>query len=259
MALKAKDKYKRLYMLGDIVHNEDVIARLKREGIKKIRKIPEDKTSTFLLTAHGTPKETIDKLEKSGHTIIDATCPMVKEIHKIAEEFERKGYPIIVIGDKAHTEVIGICGQLKRKPLVIEDTEEASQLSFLKKACVVVQSTQDMEKVTKIESILKRKIKELKFFNTICNPTRIKQKEIKELPRKNDLVLIIGSKNSANTKRLYEISLSINKNTYWINSPQDIKKEWLKNIKSIGITAGASTPSQKIQEILDYLNRFNYP
>jgi len=244
---------KDVVMLGDIVHNERVIKEIIKLGIRKINKLCENNNQTLIIRAHGEPKRIFDLAKKFNYKIIDATCPMVKEIHRIAKDMEEKGYFIIVIGDKNHDEVRGIIGQLNKKAMVIEDIKDIdiNKIKKLKKVAVVVQSTQELDKVLKIVEVLKRYIKELKFFNTICMPTRIKQKEIKEMPKKNDCMIIIGSKNSANTKRLYEISKKINKKTYWVNSAGEIKELWLKDVNTIGITAGASTPDETIKEVIE--------
>ena len=244
-----------VYMLGDIVHNEDVIKKIEKAGIKKIDRLTNGKNKTLLIRAHGTDLRTIEKASRLGYNIIDATCPMVKEIHKIANGMEEKGYKIIIIGDKKHDEVHGIIGQLKTKAIVIDDIRHIpfNTIKKIKKASVVVQSTQNEEKVSEIVDVLRAHIRDLKFFNTICRPTRIKQEEIKKLPQENDLIIIIGSKTSANTKRLYEIAKSLNPRSFWIQSKQDIKPVWLKDAKTVGISAGASTPDSTIREIVKYI------
>jgi 4-hydroxy-3-methylbut-2-enyl diphosphate reductase len=213
------------------------------------------KNKLLLIQAHGAGKVIFKKAARLGYRIVDATCPMVKEIHRIAKDMEKRGYKIIVIGDKKHDEVVGIVGQLNSPALVIEDSGHIplKKLQGIKKACVVVQSTQNEDKVLKTVGILKRHIKELKFFNTICKPTRIKQEEIKKLPLENDLIIVIGSKKSANTKRLYQLSSALNKNTHWISSRDDIDLDWFKGIKSIGVTAGASTPDETTREVIKYI------
>lgn len=253
--IQAKDN---VYMLGDIVHNEDVSQQISKAGVKKIKQLSNGKNKTLLIRAHGAAKKTFEKAHRLGYTIIDATCPMVKEIHKIAIESERKGYVIIVIGDKKHDEVQGITGQLKNKTMVIDKIDSISleKIKKINKVAAVVQSTQNIEKVLKIADILKRHIKELKFFNTICRPTRIKQEEIKIMSLENDTMIIIGSKSSANTRRLYEISKSLNEHSYWIQSRRDLKSTWFKNTKSVGITAGASTPDNITLSIVNYIKKF---
>ena len=152
----------------------------------------------------------------------------------------------------------GIIGQLRSKAIVIDNIKRPpfKKLKGALKAAVVVQSTQNLENVVKIVAILRRYIKELKFCNTICNPTKRKQEEIKIMPKENDVMIIIGSKESANTKRLYEISKSLNKRSYWVSSREELKKKWFKNAKSVGVTAGASTPSSTTQEVIKYLGTF---
>ncbi|MDD5505897.1 MAG: 4-hydroxy-3-methylbut-2-enyl diphosphate reductase, partial [Candidatus Omnitrophica bacterium] len=180
---------------------------------------------------------------------------MVKEIHKIAKDMHKKGYKIIVIGDKDHDEVQGIVGQLKEKTLVIDNLSHIpfAKVRKIRRACVVAQSTQNSKNVLKIIATLKNYIPDLKFFNTICRPTRTKQEEIRSMPLKNDAMIIIGSKNSANTKRLYEISRLLNKKTWWVNSREEIKPCWFKSSRSVGITAGASTPEDTIRGIVKYI------
>lgn len=257
IALKTIKSASPVYMLGEIVHNEEITEQLKRSGIKKVKKLVSGKNRTFLIRAHGVSIKLADKARGLGFKIVDATCPMVKEIHKIASELEKKGYAIIVIGDKRHDEVRGIIGQLKRKAIIIEDKKDIdfAGAKKIKKAAIVVQSTQNIERVEEIVNILKPHIKELKFFNTICRPTNIKQQEIKKLPLKNDIMIIIGSKTSANTRRLYEISKSLNRRTFWIQSKHDLRPEWFKNVKNVGISAGASTPDRTIKEISSFIRR----
>ena len=257
IAYKTLGNNKNVYVLGNIVHNEDVARNLEKAGIRKSGKLGCGMNRIFLIRAHGAGLNTIKKARKLGYKIVDATCPMVKEIHKIARSWECKGRTILVIGDKKHDEVQGIIGQLEKRAIVIEGTRDIpwARLKKIKKACVVVQSTQDSEKAMKIIQALEPHIKELKFFNTICRPTRLKQQEMKNMPLENDLMIIIGSKTSANTKRLYEISKSLNNRSYWVQSRKDIKPGWFAGIKTVGITAGASTPDDATEEVINYIKK----
>lgn len=252
IALETAKTKKPIFMLGDIVHNETVVEQIQKTGIKKIGRLSAGKGKVLLIRAHGCSKKTLQRAKNSGYTIIDATCPMVKEIHKIAGRLEAKGYRIIIIGDKLHDEVQGIAGQLKSKAIIIDKPENipVAKIKKIKRSGVVVQSTQNLDKVMRILNILRRYIPQLTFQNTICNPTRIKQSEVKSMPLENDLMIIIGSKTSANTKRIYEIAKPLNKNSYWINSAKEIRKAWLKNAQNVGITAGASTPESTIKEVI---------
>lgn len=264
IALQAAGSGNEVYMLGDIVHNEIVVDELKRAGIKKIDRLGRGQGKVLLIRAHGAQEKTVESARRAGYEIIDATCPMVKEIHAIAKKLEDDNRAIIIIGDKKHDEVRGIVGQLKRRPIIISGRSDISSRSLknIIRAGVIVQSTQDEEKVFKMVDLLKKYIKNLAFKNTICDPTRTKQKEAKELPLGNDVVIIVGSKNSANTKRLYQIARSINRRTHWVNSPGQIRAGWFKAGDSIGITGGASTPESSIKKVVRrtrFLDRLNFP
>lgn len=261
IAFKTAKNSRNACMLGDIVHNEEVVSQIKKTGIKKISKLANGKDRTLLIRAHGAPLNTINKAQKCGYRIIDATCPMVKEIHRIAARMEGLGYKIIIIGDKKHDEVQGIMGQLKGKAMVIHDSSDMpiKRISKIKKAAVVVQSTQNLDKALTMVKRLKLYTKELKFFNTICQPTRIKQKEIKTLPLANDVMIIIGSKTSANTRRLYEIAKCLNKKSYWVNSKNDIRKEWFEKAETVGVASGASTPEATTKKIVAYIRSLLFP
>jgi 4-hydroxy-3-methylbut-2-enyl diphosphate reductase len=257
IAFRAAKSGRKVYMLGDIVHNEDVVREIEKSGIKKIGRLACGKNRTLLICAHGAPIDIFKKARESGYKIVDATCPMVRHIHRIAQRMERQGCRIIVIGDRNHVEVRGIVGQLKGKTIIIDGLKSLPKktIKSIKKACVVVQSTQDLENALKIADFLKSHIKELRFFNTICTPTRSKQGEIKKMARQNEAMIIIGSKTSANTKRLYEISKSLNNRSYWVQSRKDIKPGWFAGIKTVGITAGASTPDDATEEVINYIKK----
>jgi len=252
IALETVKTKKPIFMLGDIVHNEEVVRQIQRAGIKKINRLSDGAGKTLLIRAHGCSAKTLKKAQKLGYTIIDATCPMVKEIHAIASKLENSGCQIIIIGDKLHDEVQGIAGGLKSKAIIIDKFKNIplEKIKGIQRAGVLVQSTQNLDNVRKILNVLRKYIPRVEFHNTICNPTRIKQGEVKTMPLENDIMIIIGSKTSANTKRIYEIAKPLNKHSYWISSALEIKKIWLNNAKNVGITAGASTPESSINEVI---------
>ena len=260
IAMHTAKNNKPVFMLGDIVHNEEVVKKIRESGIKKAGRLCAGKGKTLLIRAHGCSNKTLQKAKRLGYSIIDATCPMVKEIHAIAKKLENRGFKIIVIGDKFHDEVKGIVGQLKTKAIIIDSLKNIpiEKLRLLEKAGVVVQSTQNLDKVQEIINVLSKNIKNLEFHNTICKPTRSKQNEVKIMPLENDVMIIIGSKTSANTKRIYEISKSLNNKSHWVNSSGEIKKNWLAKAKSAGITAGASTPESTIRKVLQKVKKFSF-
>ncbi len=248
----AKSKHQ-IEMLHDIVHNEEVIKEIKQSGIKKVNRLRKGSNKALLIQAHGMPKNIVKKAKKLGYKIIDATCPMVYEIHKIASLMEKEGRTIIIIGDKNHIEVKGIAGNLRNRPLIIEDKKDicTKRIRSIKKAGVVVQSTQNVKKTKEIIDLLKKNIKDLKVSNTICGITQKKQKEIRTMPLENNVMIIIGSRASGNTKRLYEISKSLNRRSYWVETEKSLRKVWFKGAKRIGVTAGASTPDHTIKRVLN--------
>ena len=240
-----------VYMLGDIVHNENVVEDLEKKGVKvveNLEEIPEDKPVLF--RAHGTSKDVWKKAEDKKMNIIDATCPLVHDIHREVKELHAEGRKIIIIGDHGHDEVIGIDSQVEGA-IIIASIEEAQKLRKTKKAGIVSQSTQAIENVQDIINILMTKVVDLRFINTICFPTKRNHQQIKELSVITDMMLIIGSFTSANSKRLTELSLERNKNTYQVTNATEIDSSWFKNnINSVGISAGASTPDWIINSVI---------
>ncbi|MBU1084721.1 MAG: 4-hydroxy-3-methylbut-2-enyl diphosphate reductase [Candidatus Omnitrophota bacterium] len=243
---------KKVRVLGDIVHNSFVVEELERKGIKKIRYIKKTSDSTLIISSHGAPKKIFAKARKCGYSIADATCPKVKDIYQIAKRLEKTNR-IVIIGDSGHDEVKGIAGQLKKRPITLEKPSDVDPKKFtgVKKAAVITQSTQDIDNISKIMDRLHRILPKARLYNTTCRTTVIKQNEIRTLPKNNDMVLIIGSRTSANTKRLYQISRGMNPGTRWIESARDLRKSWFKKVKKVGIMAGASTPDHITKSVVD--------
>jgi len=254
IAKKAGKKHGSVAMLGDIVHNERVVNDLKILGVtvfKDIEKIPVDMPVIF--RSHGTPAEIWQRAQNRGLTIIDATCPLVNEIHVAARELEAEGRQLIIIGDPGHDEVEGIASQIS-KPIIIANEQDAGQLQKIRKAGIVIQSTQFRENVDRIISVLIFKINDLRIINTICKPTRNRQAQLRELAEKNDVMIIVGSLTSANTKRLTSIAKTINPNSYQVQGPEDIRSEWFMNMRSVGISAGASTPEEIVVKVTEKIS-----
>ncbi len=257
LAYETADEFGEVYMLGDIVHNERVVEDLSESGTKVVDtldKVPNDKPVLF--RAHGTAENVWEVAKEKGLNIIDATCPLVQEIHDEVEKLEKDGRQIVIIGDHGHDEVVGIMSHAKN-PLVIATTEEANNMRKMKRAGVVSQSTQTIENVQAIINILMTKVFDLHFINTICFPTKRNQEQIKELAKDSDVMLIIGSFTSANSKRLTELSLKINPRTYQVTCAGDINSEWFDKVRKVGVSAGASTPDYLIKEVYDKLCFFS--
>ena len=249
MAYSASEKYGNVYMLGSIVHNEKVVNDLNSAGAKIVRSLDDvPKGSPILFRAHGTISHLWEDAKKKNMKIIDATCPLVYEIHHEVKKIAKDGRQIIVIGDHGHDEVIAICDQVKN-PIIISTPEEALKMRKIKKGGVVSQSTQDIENVQNIINIIMTKVFDLHFINTICYPTKRNHEQIKEIAKLNDIMIIIGSFTSANSKRLTQLSLAINSFSYQVTDSHDLDALWFKNKDKIGISAGASTPDYLIEEV----------
>ena len=242
-------KKRGVFMLGDVVHNELVVRKLQSWGIKKVESIKSIPAGAILIIkAHGAGPRVYKESKRKKLKVIDATCPMVKDIHKKAVLLEKRGYKVIIIGDKAHEEVKGICGYIKSYCIISSPKDVKALPPLVDKAGIVCQSTQDPENVASIIKKIIPRCREILFFNTICNPTLQHQKEAQEISKKTDAMFVLGSKKSANTKRLYKICKKINPRTYWITGDTPLEKNILRGVKTIGITAGASTPDFVIEE-----------
>ena len=249
MAYDVSNEEGAVYMLGDIVHNEKVVSDLNESGanvVKSLDSVP--KGSSVLFRAHGTVDKLWNEAKEKKINIVDATCPLVHEIHKEVKKISSDGRQIFVIGDHGHDEVVAIADQVKGS-IVISNVEEAKKLKKYKKAGVVSQSTQTIENVQEIINILMTKVFDLHFVNTICYPTKRNQEQIKELARISDVMIIIGSFTSANSKRLTMLSKQINKKTYQVTESKDIQDGWFDGKSIVGISAGASTPDYLIDDV----------
>ena len=267
MVNKAADEGgRKIYTYGPIVHNETVVEELSKKGVKviaddkELRDLLESgelRDAAIVIRAHGAPREIFELIEKSGLgiEIIDATCPHVKRIHDIVVERKAAGDRIAVSGDPSHPEVIGILGQIDGDAVVLPDgaSAEAFSLPPGEKLTLVSQTTQSVTKFQDIVDILHKKRYYTTVIDTICNATQRRQSEAYELARICDAMLVIGGRNSSNTRKLYDICHSECKRTYLIQSITDIKGTIDHSVRCVGITAGASTPRSIIEEVLEYV------
>ena len=242
-----------VYMLGTIVHNERVIENLANAGAKVVETlddVPENKP--ILFRAHGTAPELWEKADKKKLDLVDATCPLVTEIHDEIKKLEEEGRRTIIIGDHGHDEVIAIAAQVS-DPIIVANVDEAKTLRKMKKAGVVSQSTQMIENVQEIMNILMEKVFDLRFVNTICFPTRRNHEQIKELAVQCDVMIVIGSFTSANSKRLTQLALERNKRSYQVTTAKELDMSWFNDCETIGISAGASTPDEIINDVVKHI------
>ncbi|MFC1563384.1 4-hydroxy-3-methylbut-2-enyl diphosphate reductase [candidate division KSB1 bacterium] len=255
MALEESKKSDNVIMLGDIVHNEHVIRKIDEAGVKVKNKLESSgDPGTLLLRAHGAVPKVYKEAGKLDYKVVDATCPLVLEIHEIVREMNKEGYRIVVIGDYGHDEVVGISGQIEKAIVIAKPDDVKDKMpKKIRKLGVVVQSTQNIDNARKIIAELIPYCQELKFVDTICKPTKLYQAEIRKMPHENDVMIIVGSFTSANTKRLTEISKELNPRSYQVESAEDLMKAWFDDVENIGVTAGASTPDWIIEEVVNKL------
>lgn len=249
-------KVDKIDCLGDLLHNSQVLNKLKKEGLIVINNI-EEAEEKVIIRAHGVTKEVYNYAEKNNVELIDCTCPKVLKIHKTAEELSNENYYIIVIGEKEHAEVIGTFSFCKNGEIIQNIEELKNRIEMLNKKdkiAVLTQTTYNLQKFFEIEKFLKENITtEIKICNGICNATEIRQKETEEISKKVDYMIIIGGKKSSNTNKLYEISQKNCKRAIKIEEVTELYNEDLKNISKIGVMAGASTPKTSIEAVINYL------
>ena len=256
-----KAKGNTIYCLGEIVHNKQVIKDLEEKGLVFIENINESKGET-IVRAHGIKKEIYRLAKKLKINLKDFTCPNVLKIHKIAEEHAKKGYYIFLCGNKNHPENIGtlsFCGDNVSVIETEEDVVDAMNLlkkSKIEKLLVILQTTYSVERFKKIEKLIKEYIPEnvkLVIKNTICHATELRQKETEEIAKKVQYMIIIGGANSSNTKKLFEIGKTNCKNCVCIETVNDLDLNIINKYEKIGVMAGASTPQDLIEEVVNIL------
>ena len=243
-----------LTILGQLVHNPQVAYDLKKSGIKMVQSIDEKiNTKYVMITAHGISEHIKKQLLDDGYYVQDASCPLVVRVHKAIRKLVRDGYFPVVIGQKEHVEVRGIVGDLKEYEIILKE-EDISRLDPHKKIGIVSQTTQPIKSVLKIvEGIKKYTQAKVKFVDTVCQPTKDRQKAIEDLCKEVDIVMVIGGFNSSNTKKLKDVSEKKGLRTHHIEGISNIKKEWFLPHDRVGISAGTSTPSHIIDEVYKYL------
>ncbi|MFA4999073.1 MAG: 4-hydroxy-3-methylbut-2-enyl diphosphate reductase [Candidatus Paceibacterota bacterium] len=244
-----KNDPKPVQFLGEIIHNEKITNDFKRIGGETISHLESVKGGTLVIRAHGIPPLAFPK----NIIIRDATCPLVKRAQEEAKTLSQKGYKVIIIGNKNHPEVKGIKGYAGSKAIVIEKDSQAKSLKKMKKVGAISQTTQNSEKVDKIINILKKKAGELKYVNTLCPQVISRQKELSEMIKKVNGVLVVGSETSANTQRLTEIVKKHKKPVWLTNSADSLKREWFKEISVLGVVSGTSAPNWIVKDIINYL------
>ena len=245
---------KPVYTYGPIIHNEFVVRDLEEKGVRVLNteeELAALKDGIVIIRSHGVGKHIYDMLKAQGVQIVDATCPFVKKIHRIVQEQNLQGRRVIIIGDETHPEVEGIKGWGDARTMVVKNEEQMEKLpSFTgEKLCIVSQTTFNYNKFQDLVEKFEKKGYDILVLNTICNATQERQVEARRIASEVDAMIVIGGRHSSNTQKLYEICQKECKNTYFIQSLGDFNPECVNSVRSVGITAGASTPNQIIEEV----------
>lgn len=246
---------KPIYTYGPIIHNEQVVGDLREKGVEVIDSLEELKKirdAVVVIRSHGVGKNVYDILKENGVDIVDATCPYVKKIHRIVEKQTAEGRRVLIVGSEDHPEVQGIKGWGNKRTVVIENMEDFRRLELPEdeKLCIVSQTTFNYKKFDKlVEIISKMSYDRVDILNTICSATEERQSEARRIAQKADCMIVIGGSHSSNTRKLFEICKKECANTYYIQTLKDLDIRQLPSMGCVGITAGASTPNNLIEEV----------
>ena len=254
-----------IYTFGPIIHNEEVVGDLQKRGVRVLdsladaETVPKGERGTVIIRSHGVEKSVCERLKALGYEVVDATCPFVKRIHNIVEKESAAGKSIVIVGNAGHPEVEGIKGWSVSATYVVESVEEAENLACSpgEKLCIVSQTTFNYKKFQDVVEILKERGYNGSVVNTVCNATEVRQAEARELAARVDVMIVIGGNHSSNTRKLYEICRQECEMTYYIQTLDDLHLRLPESVRLVGITAGASTPNNIIEEVQNYV-RINF-
>ena len=258
MVYKEAETGKEVYTLGPIIHNEQVVQDLEQKGVRVIdtpEELSEAEDATVIIRSHGISADVYHQLEDKKVRIVDATCPFVSKIHRIVEKKYQEGSCIVIVGNANHPEVEGINGWCNGAATVIGSVSEAENYSQepARKLCVVAQTTFNYKKFKDIVDIFSKKSYDINVMNTICNATEERQTEAAAIAGDSDAMIVIGGKHSSNTQKLYEICKNVCPDTHFIQTLDDLDLKQFQSFRSVGITAGASTPNTIIKEVQSYV------
>ncbi|MFQ6066461.1 MAG: 4-hydroxy-3-methylbut-2-enyl diphosphate reductase [bacterium] len=251
-------KARKIYALGDLIHNPQVIEDLKRKGVVFVSNLSQAKGGPVIIRSHGVDQALIRQAKESGLKVIDATCPYVAKVQKIAKFLSQKSYRIVIVGLSTHPEIKGVMASVgEKKTYVVKDPQQIKKIPFMGKIGVVAQTTESLDNFSNIVKNLVERGKECRVFNTICKVIRRRQEETKELAKKVETVVVVGGHNSSNTSELARLSQSMGVKTYFVEKEEDLNSVNWQGIKRVGITGGTSTPEELIIKIKNRFDRFS--
>lgn len=247
---RAGEGEEKVRTLGPLIHNPQVVQSLEDKGIGVAHSVDEVNDGAIVIRSHGVPVSVEEALHDKGLEVVDATCPFVKKAHVSARKLAEQGYQVVIVGDKGHAEVEGIQSYAGDKVIVTTSTDDLKDIKHGKKVGMVVQTTQSQEVLNKLVTYLLPRVSELRVYNTICEATAERQAAADELASHVQAMIVVGGKNSGNTKRLYEICKDRCENTHHIETEAELDPAWFKGVDTVGVTAGASTPASMIATVV---------
>jgi 4-hydroxy-3-methylbut-2-enyl diphosphate reductase len=253
----AKCKDGEAYTLGPLIHNPQVVEDLKNKGVRAVKDIKRNRKGPLIVRSHGVHPEILRRIKSKGIKMVDATCPFVKKAQRMAQLLRKQGYQVAVVGEAQHPEVQGIVGYGGDSALVINHNRTQRSLPHFKKLGVVAQTTLSIDSFKKVIGKLIENTDELKVCNTICDATARAQKATLKLAGRVDMMIVVGGHNSANTTRLAKLCRKLGTPTHHVETAGELRKAWFKNIESVGITAGTSTPEWLIKQVVKRIQNFN--
>jgi len=244
----AKEAKTGVYTFGPLIHNPQVVEKLRQKGIDSIDDIYSDSIKTLIIRTHGVPPEIYRETSSRGYKVVDATCPFVKKAQRHAMTLKDEGYKIVIVGNREHPEVKGLIGFAGDDVITVEDPESLPAIKG--KVGIIVQTTQRFETLKEVVLRVIDSAREIKIYNTICDYTARRVRETEELAKRVDMVIVVGGKNSSNTTQLYKLSRKNCNRVYHIETVNELKDGWFEGVKNVGITGGASTPNWIIEEVV---------
>jgi len=240
-----------VYVLHEIVHNKSVVRDLEEKGVKSVDCVDEVASGTLIISAHGASPDVIDKAKGKGLKVVDTSCPLVTKIDRIIKRLAQNGYTILLLGDKDHAEVKGLSGVAPDNTLVFRYEEEIDSLREVRGPLALVsQTTQNIQYFDKIAARIKDRYPQAEVFNTICDATEKRQASVLDLGRRVEIIITVGSRNSANSKRLQEVAATVAPRSYIVDNASELDEAWFDGVENVGVTAGASTPDVLIQGVI---------
>ena len=238
-----------VYSLGPLIHNPQVVERLKRKGIRPLSRL-RNGDGTLVIRSHGISPKEVENAKRMGYDVIDATCPFVRKAQENARRIAGMGYRLVVVGERKHPEVKGILGHVDSRAVVVENQKQAKALKLGQRVGIIAQTTVPIDTFSSIVCEIARKAKEILVINTICSETARRQDKARALAATVDAVLVVGGRNSANTSRLATLCSSMCPKTYHIETAEEILPRWFRAGATVGVVAGASTPKWLVDDIV---------